>query len=276
MRPLVEAGLVYVAQPPLFLLKKKGAKRGTYLANESELSKSLLDLALPTAEVEHPGGVLAKKNLAALTEALAALEKSLLALRSRRRGVNAAEYLLAENPKNGLPTDLIQEGEENHFFWSAEKREQFLADHAEAKVWTGVDSEVAREEAGLLAFHFHERDLVQEAVDKVRAAGLDVGPFVVRGGKEPFSTNQLLAVLPALRAVGQKGADVQRYKGLGEMNPDQLWESTMDPEKRSLVRIVLEDAFEADRIFSMLMGDETEPRRRYIEENALEVSSLDI
>ena len=70
--------------------------------------------------------------------------------------------------------------------------------------------------------------------------------------------------------------EVQRYKGLGEMNPDQLWESTMDPDLRTMRRIVLEDAYEADRVFSMLMGDETGPRREYIEKHAHEVHNLDI
>jgi DNA gyrase subunit B len=85
-----------------------------------------------------------------------------------------------------------------------------------------------------------------------------------------------LQLLERIKELGRKGLSIQRYKGLGEMNPEQLWETTMNPEQRTLVQIRLEDAYAADEIFTMLMGDEVEPRREYIQTHALEVQNLDV
>ncbi|MBF0529309.1 MAG: DNA gyrase subunit B, partial [Deltaproteobacteria bacterium] len=101
-------------------------------------------------------------------------------------------------------------------------------------------------------------------------------PFTIRYKEKTQEIDTWENILTELWAAGQKGLGVQRYKGLGEMNPQQLWETTMDPEKRTLLRVRVEDAVESDEIFTILMGDKVEPRRDFIQENALKVRELDI
>ncbi len=103
------------------------------------------------------------------------------------------------------------------------------------------------------------------------------GRAVVSGeGKELFNTNKGLELLAFFMESAKKGLSIQRYKGLGEMNPEQLWETTMEPTNRTLLQVKIEDAVEADNVFTVLMGDQVEPRREFIEQNALNVSNLDV
>jgi DNA gyrase subunit B len=101
-------------------------------------------------------------------------------------------------------------------------------------------------------------------------------PFQLINGERTSEAATLREAVASVLAHARKGLDIQRYKGLGEMNPEQLWETTMNPETRTLLQVRIEDAYQADEIFSTLMGDEVEPRRRFIEENALSVKNLDI
>jgi len=107
-------------------------------------------------------------------------------------------------------------------------------------------------------------------------AGLGLPPFTVRNGEEEHVAGSFQALVDTVLAHGKKGQYIQRYKGLGEMNPDQLWKTTMDPELRTLLQVRIDDTVEADEIFTVLMGDQVEPRREFIEANALEVRNLDI
>ncbi len=100
--------------------------------------------------------------------------------------------------------------------------------------------------------------------------------FIIVNGTDEFPTASLESVVPGVRQIGTRNLEIKRFKGLGEMNPDQLWETTMDPEARTLLKVRLEDAGEADRMFSILMGDNVEKRRNFIQEHALEVQNLDV
>ncbi|MBC8405919.1 MAG: DNA gyrase subunit B [Planctomycetes bacterium] len=292
MRPLIEAGRVYVACPPLYRLQKKGTKAYDYLHGDEELTKKIFAAGLSGAKIRYRHRVsnevteLEGFGLNELTDKLMLMQRTLAAFRGDRRGIQAADYVASFDGDRGLPSFMISEvGVErnvNHFFWSQADRDAFAAEIPADRLWTGPDSVCPRESATYLAFKFRDRDDIQAAIEDVIVDGLPVndpmpgGGALVECGKFSKAVPDIVHLISALREAGQSQVEVQRYKGLGEMNPDQLWESTMDPETRLLKRIVLDDAVAADQMFSMLMGDETEPRRLYIEEHAHEIQELDI
>ncbi|HBF22966.1 MAG TPA: DNA gyrase subunit B [Planctomycetes bacterium] len=282
MRELVEAGRIWIACPPLYQIFGKGRSKGRYLHSEDTLRRAILEKGVLGSSALLPGKrkPVEGEALANLAEALVPLEKELLGFRGDRRGVDATGYLEAVDPKKGLPMSLVVEVKKrkNHFFWTEASRKRFIKGRKGAGVWEGAESETPRESADYLAFSFNERDRVQKAFTAAQEAGMPLPGKETRflSGKTEALATSPLQLLSEIRKVGMGKIEVQRYKGLGEMNPDQLWESTMDPDLRTMRRIVLEDAYEADRVFSMLMGDETGPRREYIEKHAHEVHNLDI
>ncbi|MCJ7646112.1 DNA gyrase subunit B, partial [bacterium] len=150
----------------------------------------------------------------------------------------------------------------------------------------GKDQTPATEGKGPEVKDLWEPRKIAEVVANLERAGLDISRYgkaraeeainKIRCNGEEFDVHSFDEMLEVVKKLGRKGINIQRYKGLGEMNPSQLWETTMDPKKRTLLQIQLEDAVEADRIFTTLMGDKVEPRKNFIQAYAPEVRNLDV
>ncbi|MDP2137927.1 MAG: DNA topoisomerase (ATP-hydrolyzing) subunit B [Candidatus Didemnitutus sp.] len=296
MKGIIERGYVYIAQPPLYRIKRK--KREQYIDNDEQLNRILLelgseDIVLTRAEDKH---VFAPAQIDPIVEMLAALEK--LGSGITRHGAGLAEYLdQRDTETQELPRYIarIREGnKESHRFLRDDKaRAAFLAEKG-----LEVDADHPANGAGSTAPMIARRITIHEIFEaneltkllrSLAKAGLDATTFEPAptaryiiteniGNKNETKTELFspLEIIAQIRANGRKGLTIQRYKGLGEMNPKQLYETTMDPDKRRLLKVDIADAAKADALFTLLMGDEVPPRRQFIEDNALNVQYLDV
>jgi DNA gyrase subunit B len=279
MPELVERGHIYIAQPPLYKIKL--GKRETYLRDDHELKQFLLRQSLEGAEL-HPTAdaeplstpvfeKLAQQYL--LAEAVIdrvgqGVDRAVLRALLQVRDVSLADRAAAQRSAEALQRAVDEPGlrvgvdydEVTEAFRFAIRRHEHGVDrtsHLDPEFLASGDYAQIRETA--------------DALDGL----LGKGAYVVRGEHKRAVTEFREAIDWLLEEV-KRNASVQRYKGLGEMNPDQLWETTMDPAKRRLLRAQIEDSIAADEIFTTLMGDQVEPRRAFIEQNALGVRNLDV
>jgi DNA gyrase subunit B len=294
---VIEAGYVYIAQPPLFRVKR--GKSETYIRDERDLDAFLIRRAaearvvkIPSAAAEIAGPELEKllhrtiahQKLLQLVERRGhprEIVEALLAAGADREFFAAKEKLdsLAQSLTTPTRTVAVQPDEEhNRYSLAVEDRSNgYPRRHS-----IGVDFVTAAEYRTLLA---NSRDLPSFAGEMIVLSAPD-GADEAGDGAAAAGTPKSKAADVRLRgleelveyfiAAGRKGVAINRYKGLGEMNPEQLWETTMKPEARTLLQVRAEDHTEADLMFTTLMGDQVEPRRRFIEENALDVKNLDI
>ena len=289
MPELVERGHIYIAQPPLY--KVKAGKEELYLQGAPDLDAFLLRIALKDASVS-TGGDTATVLRGETLDELARKHQLAEAVIARLGNFMDAEALRAIADGVALDLDTPAAAEASAVALQAKLRE-LNTTGAPADVSSEFDARtdkpilrISRRHHGNVKSSVLTQDFVHGADYGALATAADTfrsllgdGAFVKRGDGEKAKEEKVSDFRQAMRwliAQAEHATSRQRYKGLGEMNPEQLWETTMDPTVRRLLRVQIDDAIEADRVFTMLMGDEVEPRREFIETNALRAGNIDI
>jgi len=274
MNELIEKGNIYIAQPPLFKVKK--GKSEQYIKDERQMSRFLLKKATENLVIEVGGQELKGRDLTSFLEKLIELNGVFTRVDRHFRDARIVDHLLSMDA-------------ESRAFLADQQNMKTLAEKVES---FGYSAEILTDEE-----HSVQKLLYRQGSQSPRLVGypqlsspeyqrllvlhkaigsLDQPPFTVKLDSTATVLKDRQSLIDHVMELGKKDLQIQRYKGLGEMNPEQLWETTMDPEKRTLLQVQINDAVVTDDIFSVLMGDAVEPRRRFIEDNALEVKNLDI
>jgi DNA gyrase subunit B len=274
MGQLIENGHVYIAQPPLFKVKK--GKNEQYIKDERQMSRFLLKKATENLTVEAKGQQLQGRELTSFLEKLIELNTVFNRVDRHFRDLRITDLLLSM-------------GAESRAFLADQAKMKSVAEKIES---FGYSVEISADEE-----HGVQKLLYRQGSQSPRLIGyqqlsspeyqrllllhksigeLDQPPFIAKTESVTATLKDRQALIDHILEIGKKDLQIQRYKGLGEMNPEQLWETTMDPEKRTLLQVQIKDAVDTDDIFTVLMGDAVEPRRKFIEDNALEVKNLDI
>ena len=299
MKGLIENGYVYIAQPPLYKIKRRTKER--YVDNDHDMSRILLELGsegvtLVRLRDEHD---FESNQIEKIVEKLARLET--LGGGVTRYGCVFNTYLDEHHPETReLPRFLARvrtgNAEEFRFIRSEEERSQFYVemdlteDLYENTITRDVEIDGSKLVQRVSVHEIFEATEMTKLLRELAKIGLDVNQFsvseepryqLVENKGDPAKENiielrSIFEIIENIRILGRKGLHIQRYKGLGEMNPKQLYETTMDPEHRKLLKVDIEDAAAADQMFSMLMGEDVASRRMFIEDNALNVSYLDV
>jgi DNA gyrase subunit B len=282
MPEIIRRGYLYIAQPPLFKVKRGSSE--VYLKDEPAYQNYLIDMGLEdTVFMHHDGGQVAGLELRDMVDNARRAAHLMKALTRRVPLLVAEQTAIA----GALNADLLADAE------MAAQAADYIAkrlDHLSPETergWSGVPDGAgglifSRTVRGVTETHNIDRPLVasgearglNEMADDLQASYAHPGELVRKEKSHPILGPT--GLLDTVMELGRKGASVQRYKGLGEMNPDQLWETTLDPEARTMLQVEVKDAVDADSLFETLMGDVVEPRRDFIQTNALKVTNLDI
>ena len=293
LKPLIDNGHIYLAQPPLYKVKK--GKVEQYLQTEDQMQQWLMREGLATVTVTDmkKQEALSGDQLRDLLKILRDVEDTLAKLEVKN--ITLADFMafLAEGkvPVYRIP---LRSGGFRYFYTEQEYREyeeQYMQEKRDELAADGVDIATVSNDSlvpehqslfefgKLLAdekkmevfgFTFAQYPVIENEKERINPL------FKVNNGKADALVYSLAELLHAVKEAASAGATIQRYKGLGEMNPEQLWETTMDPAKRKLIQVKINDAADTEQAFTMLMGDKVEPRRDFIQSHALEVKNLDI
>jgi len=313
MPELILKGFVYIAQPPLFQIKRK--KREEYVEGETQLNKMLIKFGSDDVQLKNlsDNKTLSDSALVEVLEMLDSLDKFTRAI--ARHGGDFGDYLAARDARSHeLPRHLVKVREGNletvHYFHTDHQLAEFAKENPDLRIFgeepveeaeaNGANGAPAEKPAAKTAsagtvtrrrcihVELHESKAVAELLNKLEKKGLSIDQYraadkplfeLIEGEGDSEKKRQLFSIpeiLEAVKEVGKRGVQITRFKGLGEMDAKELFITTMDPTKRRLLKVDVSDAVEAEEMFSRLMGDEVEPRRQYIEDNALNVRNLDI
>lgn len=306
MYQLVAGGHVYLAQPPLYRVVK-GKKERYYVQTEEEMKQQLLEKGLGDSYfVGEDGNKIEGERMRTLCRSLASLEEAILTL--ERRGISLRVHAERMDPETRrLPVFHLDIGAEDHWFVTRDKLDEFLAKRqvrVDGKESNPADSATvassetptpaapAQRDGSPATAHITEifevrtinaglKDIaefgftIDDLIPKDRTGATDSRFYLYRE-ENAIGLEDLRGLLPAIRESGRRGLSITRFKGLGEMNAEELRETTLDPNNRTMVKIELPDAAAADEMFRVLMGDKVEPRREFIEKHALEVRNLDV
>jgi len=305
MPELIRQGKVHLAQPPLFQVTR--GKKSSYVLNEAEMASKLTEQAMAHVAlmVRDSNGKEVKR---VESDALTRLIKILTRLQelvkvSERRGTPFPVLLAArsDDPTGAhrLPTHRLVWPEGETLLWSEDDAATFMQEHGLIldDLGTGDGSAGGKRKLATLR-ELHENRELTKVIERLTGMGIDIADYTlvqeesVTGEKLPtrfawtvkgedgaaatVDVPNIPMILSALLEVGRRGIEIKRFKGLGEMNPEQLWDTTMNPATRTLLRVTWDTASNADELFSTLMGENVEGRRTYIEDHALEVKNLDI
>ena len=298
MPDLFTRQMIYIAQPPLYEVRAKGQKKSDYVLTEAAMHRRLIDRGLAGTVLTMRDSAAGKKGdkeqkitadkLAELVKILADMERCIAVL--NRRGIKFDEFVEKHYNGKALPMFRIHSEGQDQIFHDKdefEKRVDELKDRGKTPAQDETEEAVVAEE-------LHEVGRINELTRKLKKDfSLDLKDFLLKAEKavsgealatkfhlanaeDSFDVASLGEICASIRKIGGKGVEIKRFKGLGEMNAEQLWETTMNPASRTLLSVQLDDAGEADRLFSILMGEDVEQRRDFIRDHALEVQFLDI
>lgn len=301
MGRLVENGNIYVARPPLYKVTQK--KKVRYINDNDDMIRQLIDrgldgtkLSIFNTETNEEVLAVEGEELNKLLAILTPMESAILVL--ERRGIDLAMFV-NEATEKGLPLYRVTYmGQQSYF--ATEEEAQAFCDEKGLHVKTSVEQEEEESESTesqeqdltkIAEIHeLHEVRRINRALDELKQWGLGVTDlipqpriagrepdvrFTLTHGEQPRVLSHLRELMFDIRKLGERGLTVTRFKGLGEMDPEELWETTLDPERRTLMQVKLEDVIQADDMFRTLMGDKVEPRRDFIHEHALDVTDID-
>ncbi len=289
MPGLIERGNLYIAQPPLFRVKK-GKQKALYLDDEASLEDYLLESGINGTKVisKKSDTVLSGQRLLQFAKKAILFEKTISKMVKRGLDKNILSALAIEGKFN---KDTLKKEEEIKNLLDSLKEHASLYFEYETPASFALEKDEEHNGYSLKCTSKKDEKLKEMLIDfelaispdmvelkKIASAFKGIGepPFIIEEDGNEKEVKTLSEVLRYIIEQGRKSQDIQRYKGLGEMNPDQLWETTMEPENRRMLKVKVEDGVEAENIFTVLMGDQVEPRRDFIYENALFVTNLDV